>query len=166
MQMSVTEKRWLYKGLPCYVVLNYWGNRCGYVDVTGTSFEQYANQNNYSEAPIDVHGGITYGGEAIGQGIESFHGKLLGWDYAHYIDAKVPVDEMLIRFENYPETIKYIKESAERGNYSSSYGGEWYTSMFDVARDCESVVNQIIQKEHENVLNAQSLSAKREGEVR
>jgi len=59
----IIEKRWKSGGLDCVVLIHPFGHRCGYVGIPKT---HKLYKSNYESAPLNVHGGVTFGGGGKG----------------------------------------------------------------------------------------------------
>ncbi len=139
------EKKWTYKGFPCAITVHNSGYRCAYVDVTGTSFEKYAN-DNYEEADLDCNGGITFGNDYIAVSDEVMNGHILDWDYNHCFNRTLTAEETIEAFKDYPKTVERIERNQRMGVFFEN-DGDWEQSLETVIKDTESVVDQIIERE-------------------
>jgi len=69
------ELRWKSKeGFECWIIKTTMGHRCGYVKVDKNNLTNYID--SYNDVPVEVHGGLTYGGNGE-----------WGFDCAHYGDT-------------------------------------------------------------------------------
>ncbi len=139
------EKKWTYKGFPCAIAIHNSGFRCAYVDVTGTSFEKYAN-DNYEEADLECNGGITFGNDYIAVSDEVMNGHILGWDYNHCFNRTLTAEETIEAFKDYPKTVERIERNQRVGVFFVG-DGDWEQSLETVIKDTESVVDQIIERD-------------------
>lgn len=114
-------KKWRYRGYTCFIVY-FMGHFCAYVVIPRKSI--FYKNTNWEEAPIsklEVHGGVTFTDK---------HPMVnnrwcVGWDYAHF-DDYVCLPGELLPFE--------------------PLGGKVWTDG-EVAAECESAVDQIIELE-------------------
>ena len=136
----IVEKQWEYKGYRCAVLFQPMCHRCGYVEIPKSS--KYFNVD-YDNIPIDVHGGLTYGRDYLLEVSKQEDGTYwIGWDYAHYMDCN-----------DYESALEYYKDDKQqyerilRTKEIMGYSEGWIYSQLDVERDCERVVNQLIELE-------------------
>lgn len=73
-----------YKGYN-YWILSYGSHPCGYVEIPKNHPYYGKCDCDAFDLPIDVHGGITYGGYGLHTIVDT-EKFLLGWDYNHYND--------------------------------------------------------------------------------
>ena len=69
-----------YKGYS-YVILSFGSHPCCYVRLMESDI--YANTENFSNIPVNCHGGITYKTE---NGLQGRPGTWIGWNYARVGD--------------------------------------------------------------------------------
>lgn len=136
MKRAVVEKDFEYKGYKCSVILQIMGHRCGYVMLPADS--KYCGME-FPEIPIDVHGGLTYSRNYLfGHEGKDFW---IGWDYAHCEDGK----DYEALFENFKDDEESMKQIMAMREIDFEISGYIY-SLDDVIRDCEWVVDQLIEK--------------------
>ena len=68
-----------YKGYN-YLVLSYGTHPCCYI-MLDTNSKYYGK--SYLQIPLDVHGGLTYSGDSLGNFLNRENYWIIGWDYAH-----------------------------------------------------------------------------------
>ena len=158
MVRAIIEKKGTYKDIPYLIAVNYMGHRCAYLDVSNTPFQKYANDENYDECPLSVHGGVTYGG----QGVLKESGDFIGWDYAHCDDKTIEPDEIKEIFKDYPETVAMLNTAIEHNCYGNPFG-EWENSLESVEKDVRDAIDEL--KEMEMTLPKEKV-AKIKGEER
>lgn len=107
---------WRYRGLPCLIVRNEMGALCGYVGVPVGSPATQAGDDE-----LDVHGGITFGGECKEGGRichvpregESDHIYWIGFDCCHAGDL-VPSRHMPAWESDVYRDVAYVTAEVQR----------------------------------------------------
>lgn len=117
-------KKWKYRGYTCFIVY-FMGHFCAYVVIPKKS--KFHGETNWEKIPLEVHGGVTFTDK---------HPMVrnqwcVGWDYAHFGD-----------YISLPEEITSAEIPAEL------FGGKVWTDG-EIAAECESAVDQIIELEGE-----------------
>lgn len=130
---AIVEKVWVSHELPCVVLANSTGSRCGYVGVP-ESHPYFGLDYNCGEttAELEVHGGLTYARAEKGDDWrKSPDGKhwWFGFDCAHCDDAK---DMSLITDERLQGIYK---------EFGPEEGHVW--TCDEVAGECESLAKQL-----------------------
>ena len=99
----MTEKEWFHNGLRCFVLLNYYGAPCGYVEIPGWSALKYEPPSKLADMFDDAaYLGVTYTGSGLPNG-ECKNGCFyIGFDMMHGCDVRYEYDE-----NDYPQIIKW-----------------------------------------------------------
>ena len=125
------EKDWMTEsGLRAVVVVQDFGNRCGYVAVPkgATTYGEH-----YDDVQVDVHGGLTFSDWGDTYPVEAEDVWWFGYDCAHYGDARDPT----------LMSPKY-KEMYDKGLFTSAlddYGV--VRSLEYCVEQCESLASQL-----------------------
>ncbi|MFA6074062.1 MAG: hypothetical protein WC758_08145 [Candidatus Woesearchaeota archaeon] len=153
------EKKWISKeGYICYIVFVS-DHRCGYVRV---SKENITNEiPNYSDIPVRIHGGLTYGSNGI-----------WGFDCAHYGDTlkKWTLKNVEKEVENLSEQLSKISWK-EIINNKLEYMDDWFKESFSKQKDEEFLekIDRWFQKLDYNIVSLhdiEELKKSIEGEKR
>lgn len=129
--MFVIEKDWITEaGLRAVVVVHPAGHRCGYVGLQ-EGHRHYSK--NYDDLDVEVHGGLTYGGNkknypAVSEGLSWF-----GFDCAHLGDAR---DPSLMKGE--------YKECYDKGYLHMEFEGDTIKTLDYCIGECESLARQLV----------------------
>lgn len=137
---------WIYKGIRCLMKRNNMGAWCGYCQIpVGHAFDnpmkkiemfgiELQNIENYSEWPIEVHGGLTYAER------DKDDRAWMGFDCSHSMDI-APGMEKTRAFTNELMKEKYPKIAEVSDNI---FRGTYKTKEF-VILECESMVDQMLE---------------------
>ena len=133
---SIVEKEWEAYGFKCKVIFVRQSHRCGYV---GIPKGHVAYDKDYTDLPIEVHGGLTYGqfGE---DGLKWF-----GFDCAHAGDATAHFsleegDHFWTLDEVVEETEKMAKQFSELTlrkiiEYKLEWMPDWFKENVQIKED-------------------------------
>lgn len=124
------EKDWMTEsGLRAVVVVQDFGNRCGYVAVPkgATTYGEH-----YDDVQVDVHGGLTFSERGDTYPVEADDVWWFGYDCAHYGDARDPT----------LMSPKY-KEMYDKGMFGSIFDDGVVRSLEYCVEQCESLASQL-----------------------
>ena len=110
----MTEKEWFHNGLRCFVLLNYYGAPCGYVEIPGWSALKYEPPSKLADMFDDAaYLGVTYTGSGLPNG-ECKNGCFyIGFDMMHGCDVRYEYDE-----NDYPQIVmlRTVEDCVEHVN--------------------------------------------------
>jgi len=152
----IIEKDWISHGFRC-IVLFWGGHRNGYIAIPKDTFV-VRMKIHHDDLPIYVHGGITYEGDELGEGVKQIvknDGKVhwFGFDCAHAGDALTweklsPSDH----FWTAEEVAKECEDMAEQFSkltlrkvieFKLQNEPEWLRKYVRIKKTMESIVDAI-----------------------
>lgn len=129
------ERDFTVDGYRCVVVGQSMGHRCGYIGLP-KGHPYYGK--DYDDIDVEVHGGWTYAGKSEEYPVESNNLWWIGFDCAHYMDAKDI--ELIKSFGNKPE-YEYVLQLETR----FPTGGEVRTIKY-VENELRDTVKQLKER--------------------
>lgn len=110
MKESIVERVWNNSGLDCVVIFIHQRYRCGYVKLPK---EHAAYGVDYSDIPVSVHGGLTYGEYKLIGYDETGDNYWVGFDCMHCGDCEIS-DERAGHYWTLKEVVKETNKLANQ----------------------------------------------------